>query len=164
MKRLLVASFFSALILPAQALDDDCQPLVAVSEAKLAQPAWHSVTLSAGLTLEAMKVNGLFFMRMDGNWQRSPMNLDEAERIAIASMEDGSIKISDCKEEGTQTLDGVKMQVFSYTSEMPGSGMPASTAKLYLGKGDGLPYLLTTDDGVTKVMYRYKDVVAPTVE
>lgn len=159
MKHLFVMTALLALLPPAFALDAACEPILKSSEAKLGQPAWHSVTESGGIKLEAIKVDGKFFMADDGKWKKSPMNLDEAEKIAIEMLQDGKIKVSDCKDEGSETLDGVEMTVLGYTTEIP--GVPAVATKLYIGKDDGLPYKSTSDK--TTATYQYKGVVAPTL-
>jgi hypothetical protein len=159
MKRFLTATILLALLPPAFALDAACDPLLKASEAKLAQVAWHSVTESTGIKLEAIKVDGQFFMQMDGKWKKVPMDLDKAEKIAITQMQDGGIKVTNCKDEGSETVDGMEMTVLSYTSEIPKSGLSAANAKLYIGKDDGLPYKTSSDN--TTATYRYKDVIAP---
>lgn len=159
MKHFLTATILFSLFPPAFALDAACTPLVNASEAKLAQAAWHSVTESTGIKLEAIKVDGQFFMQMDGKWKKFPIDLDKAEKTAITQMQDGSIKVTNCKDEGSETLDGMEMTVLSYTSEVPESGIPAANAKLYIGKNDGLPYKNSSDN--TTATYRYTDVVAP---
>ncbi len=166
MHRLILLPLLLATSLPKPnvTLDASCTPLIQSSEAKIAQPAWHSVTQTTGMSLEAMKVDGKFYIQMDGKWMAAPMDLDKAEKIAISQLQNGDIKVSHCKEEGTETLDGIEMQIFSYTSEIPASGLPATTAKLYIGKTDNLPYKITDGNAqATTVTYRYKDISAPTL-
>lgn len=159
MKRLLIATTLLALLPPAFALDAACDPLVKSSEAKLAQPAWHTTVASEGLTLESIKVDGKFYMADDGKWKKAPMNLDQAEKVAIKMMKDGKIKVTDCKDEGSDTVDGMEMSVISYVTEVPGSGVPAAATRLYIGKDDGLPYKSSSDE--VTATYQYKGVVAP---
>lgn len=142
-------------------VDTVCEVVIKASEAKLAQAAWYAITETDGLKLEAIKVDGQFFMSTDGQWQQGP-DMSQAEKVAIGMMKDGSIKITACKEEGTDTLDGVEVTILSYHSEMTGIG--AGTNQLYIGKADGLPYksLAKTDKGETSSQtMRYKDVIAP---
>lgn len=160
MKRFLTATILLALFPPAFALDAACDPLLKASEAKLVQVTWHSVTESTGIKLEAIKVDGQFFMQMDGKWKKLPVDImDKAEKTAITQMQEGIIKVTNCKDEGSETLDGMEMTVLSYTSEVPESGVPAENAKLYIGKDDGLPYKNSSEN--TTATYHYKDVVAP---
>lgn len=147
------------LLSPAFALDTACGPLVKSSEAKLAQPAWHAVVESAGLKLESIKIDGQFFMADEGKWTKAPMSLDAAEKIAIKQIQDGVIKVTDCQDAGTETVDGMEMTILSYTTEVPGSGFPAANTRLYIGKADGLPYQSSSED--TTATYRYTNVVAP---
>lgn len=146
---------------PAAGVDAACQPVIQSGEAKLGQAAWHSVVEGYGLKLESIKVGGQFFMNMDGKWLPGP-DMTHAEKVALGMLKDGTIKLLDCKEVGTETLDGVEMTLLEYRSESKelGSGM----TKLYIGKADGLPYKShsKTDDGQESVQTnRYKDVVAP---
>ncbi len=159
MKQWLMASVLLALLPPVFALDAACDPLIKSSEAKISQVAWHSITESEGLKLEAIKLDGQFFMKIDGKWQKFPIDLDEAEKTAITQMQEGNIKITDCKDEGTETVDGMEMNLLSFITEIPDSGIPAAKALLSIGKEDGLPYQSSSAD--TLVTYRYKDVVAP---
>ncbi|HRJ53758.1 MAG TPA: hypothetical protein PLE99_13405 [Candidatus Thiothrix moscowensis] len=147
---------------PAFALDAACEPIVKASETKIAQPAWHSVTEGDGIKLEAMKVDGQFFMAMDGKWQKAPMDMDTTEKITIGMMKDGTIQLSNCKEDGTETVDGVEMTVLSYHSDMKDIG--SGTAKLYIGKADGLPYKLLSDsaDEQHTQTIRYQHITIPT--
>lgn len=159
MKRLIAATALFTLLPPAFALDAACEPILNASEAKLAQAAWHTTVESDGTTLESIKVDGQFFMRMDGKWQKSPMNLDEAEKIAIGMMKDGSLKVTNCQAEGEDKVDDITVTVLSSHSEAGGLG--AGTVKLYIGKDDGLPYKSVTDDGKTISSTRYQGVSAP---
>lgn len=143
------------------AVDAACAAIIKASEAKLAQATWHTITETDGLKLEAIKLNDQFFMNADGKWQAAP-DFSHAERVVIGMMKDGSMKMTACKEEGTEILDGVEVTILSYHSEI--AGMGASTNQLYVGKADGLPYksLGKTDEGETSSqILRYKEVVAP---
>ena len=103
MKRIALATALMLLAPTTFALDAACEPLVNASKARMAQPAWHSVMESDGIKLEAIKVDGQFYMNQGEKWQKSPMDLDKAEQIAIDSILDGSLKVTNCKEEGTET-------------------------------------------------------------
>lgn len=159
MKRILVTTVLCTLMHPVFALDAACEPIIKSSEAKIAQPAWHSVTGMGELKLEAIKVDGESFIQVEGEWKKSPMSLDDAEEAAIAEMQEGKIKVTDCKEEDSEMLDEMEVTVLSYTSEVPASGLPAANVKLYIGKDDGLPYKFSS--GNATATYRYKDVTAP---
>lgn len=160
MKPILAASLLLTLVPPVFALDAACEPILKASEAKLAQTAWHSTVESEGTKLESIKVDGQFFMNMDGKWEKSPMNLDEAEKIAIGMIKDGSFKVSECKDAGTDSIDGIAVNVLSYHSGEAGE-LGEGTVKLYIGKDDGLPYKSVMEEGKTTSATRYKDVSAP---
>lgn len=163
MKRLLLAAVCLTTLPPTFALDSACDPLVKASEAKLAQESWHSITETKDVTVQAIKLKGEYFMEVDGKWQKAPMDMDQAERAAVELIKSDTLKITACKEEGSETIDGVEMKIFSYTSEMLGSGIPKTTSKLYIGKDDGLPYktLLDEEGGMNTI--KYKDISAPKI-
>lgn len=58
---------------------------------------------------------------------------------------------------------GIILDLFHARETIHYSGMPVTTAKLYIGKKDGFPYLKTGIDekNPMKVTYTYKDVTAP---
>lgn len=142
-------------------LDAACKPIISSSEARAAKAMWESVTVVSpnDFKMEAMKVGGQHYTRMTGskNWKKSAIDLSDAERKVVADVKSGKIKISKCKSEASETVDGVAMQVVSYTVEM--TGAPAASAKLYIGKSDGLPYAQTGEN--MKTRFRYTGIVAP---
>lgn len=143
----------------AFAFDSACQPIVTASEAKIAQAAWHA-SHSGG---EAIRIADKSYMKMEGQWIESPLDLNEVERQVVASMLNDELKVTDCKTADDETIDGKAMRVFIYTTELPASGLPAATAKLYIGKEDGLPYLQTDLDAKesSTVTYHYENLKAP---
>lgn len=152
---------FSSAASTAVTIDAACEPVLKASEAKLAQAAWHTITESSGFKLEVIKVDGQFFMNNDSQWQQGP-DMSHAEKVVIGMMKDGSMALSDCKQEDSTILDGVEVTIISYHTEMKEMG--AGTTQLYMGKNDGLPYksLAKTDKGETSTQtIRYKDVLAP---
>lgn len=142
-------------------LDAACLPVIKASETRAAAPMWESVTVisPSNFKMEAMKVGGQFYTRTTGskNWSKSPLNLSEAELKSVAEIKAGKIKVSQCKTGANETIDGVVMQVLTYTVEM--TGAPAAIAKLYIGKSDGLPYAQTSAQ--MKTRYRYTGITAP---
>jgi hypothetical protein len=142
-------------------LDAACMPVIKASETRAAAPMWESVTVisPSNFKMEAMKVGGQFYSRTTGakNWSKSPINLSEAELKSIAEIKAGKIKVSQCKTGANETIDGVVMQVLTYTVEM--TGAPAAVSKLYIGKSDGLPYAQTSAH--VKTRFRYTGITAP---
>jgi hypothetical protein len=161
MQRIVITTLLAALSHTVVALEPECDPLIKASEARLAQSAWHSVTEDEEVRVEAMKVAGQFYMQLEGEWQPMPMDLDAAEKIIIGQMQDGTIKVSECQMLASEVVDGREMNVISYRSEIVGAGMPATTAKLYIGKNDGLPYKMIDSDGSTQVTHVYENLAAP---
>ena len=107
----------------------------------------------------AMKVGGQHYTRMTGskNWSKAALDISAEERKMAAEIKSGKIKLSKCKAEASEKIDGVAMQVLSYTVEM--AGAPAASAKLYIGKSDGLPYAQTGNS--VKTRFRYTGITAP---
>ena len=75
----------------------------------------------------------------------------------LEQISSGEIKLTQCKDEGSETVEGIETRVTSYRVEIKGG--PAADTKLYIGKADGLPYASTSDK--TKSRYTYTGVVAP---
>jgi hypothetical protein len=140
------------------ALDAACELVLNASEARIKQPAWHSIMeFGQGKRMEAIKVNGQFFHQIDGKWAKFPINLDVVEGKLLAQIRSGEVKLTQCKVVGTDTVEGVSVTLISSRTEM--TGAPPSGATLYVGKQDGLPYR-QVGDSVT-VVYRYQAIVEP---
>ena len=142
----------------AFALDAACEAILKASEARIKQPAWHSITeIGGGTRMEAIKSDGQFFRKTGGKWAKFPASVDDAERKLLAQIRSGEVKLTQCKVLGSDVVEGEPVTVVGSRTEM--QGMPAREAKLYIGKRDGLPYRQTGENFT--VVYRYKDVVAP---
>jgi hypothetical protein len=147
---------------PAFALDAVCNPIIKASTQKIAQAAWHSITESKNKKMEAMKVDGKFFMRIDGGkWQKGA-DFDNGDKVMVGMIQSGKAKVTNCKDEGSETLDGIATTVTSYTIEIAGMPVPATNIKLYTGKDDSLPYRELGESVIKN--YRYKEVLAPTLQ
>ena len=157
-KGFLVSTILLLVAVNAAALDSACSPIVAASEARMKQSAWHSVTtLSGGMRMENMKVNGGFYRQIGGTWMKSPISFDQAERDMIAQIKSGEVKLSKCASAGFDIVDGVPVSVVTSTVEMKGA--PAAESKLYIGKLDGLPYKQVGK--AVNVSYKYKNISPP---
>jgi hypothetical protein len=148
-----------ALVSPSVfALDAACEAVLKASEARIKQPAWHSIAdFAGGMRMEVIKTNGQYFRQFDGKWGKFPINLDDAETKLLAQIRSGEIKLTQCEVLGSDTVEGTPVTVVSSRTEMQGA--PPAGAKLYIGQLDGLPYRQTSEN--LTVAYRYKDVVAP---
>ena len=149
-----------ALQIPASAfaLDASCAPMVSASEARIKQPAWHSVAVVNGnFRMENIKASGMYFRQVAGAWAKSPINFDDAEKAMIAQLKSGETKISECRSGASDVVDGVAVYVFKSKIEMKGALAEEST--LYIGKSDGLPYKQVGKD--VNVSYKYKNISAP---
>ena len=142
----------------AFALDDACAPIVAASEARMKAPAWHTVSeTSTHFKVESIKADGNYFSRVgDGKWNTS-INIDQAEEKMLAGINTGGIKLTQCKDEGTEAIAGVTTRVISYQIEIKDG--PSASSRLNIGQADGLPYAATSNGNTTH--YAYTGVVAP---
>lgn len=161
LRTLSLSCLLTALIPPAYAgVDPACAPVIKASLTRAAAPAWESVAVMGGgsFKLEAMKINGQHYMRTNGErWKKAPVDLSEAERQMVAQINNGTIKLTQCRDEGNGTIDGVATRIISFTVAMKGA--PASSTKLHVGKSDNLPYAQMAD--TVKVRYRYTGLTAP---
>ncbi len=158
MKRLVSTLLFFVIEANASPYDSACNPLLAASEARMKQPAWHSVTIINGsMRMESVKINGSFFLQRDGKWMASPVNIDVAEKEMLAQIRSGEIKITQCKSAGGDIVDGIPVNVFKSRIEV--RGVPAADSTLYIGKRDGLPYRQSGTS--VEVSYKYKNISVP---
>lgn len=157
----LVLAFGLSWILPqhAVAADAACAPIIAATEAHLAATSWHSVSETAThFKLETIKVNGSFYSRAgQGKWTRSPLNPDNAERTVLQQLKTGELTISQCREEGSEMLEGRAIRVISYHLDVKDG--PSADTRLSIGKADGLPY--ASSSATTSTRYTYTGVAAP---
>lgn len=137
--------------------DAPCESIIKACEARTNVPAWQSVMEVGSTKLEALKANGQYYMRRNGGEWKKTVSIDDTERDFVAQMKSGQIKLSDCKNEGSEMVEGVDTNVITYQIEMPGA--PAARSKLRIGKADGLPYAQSSD--TMKAGYQYKNVAAP---
>ena len=149
---------FAFLYVPAVfAADAACEPVLKASEARISQPAWHSISKVGAMSVEMIKADNQFFRKVGDKWTKFPVNIDDTERKFIAQMRSGEGKLTECKVVGSDIVDGVPVTIISSRTELKGA--PPAESKLAIGKLDGLPYRLTGNN-VTAV-YSYKGVVAP---
>lgn len=147
----------SVVTAPAFATDIACEVILKASEARMSQPAWHTVSEVGAMRVEMIKANNQFFRKVGAKWTKFPVNVDELERKLVAQMRSGETKLTGCKVVGSEVVDGVPVTVVTSHTELKGA-LPAD-AKLYIGKADGLPYQIKGAE--MSASYRYKGVVAP---
>ena len=139
------------------ALDKACEPFIAAAEKGTQQPARHTVSESeGGPRMEMISVDGKYFANLGGKWQEIKVDLLAAERKINAEVRSGKIKVTDCKDLGQETVDGIPTSVFGYTVTMP--GVDPAPSKIYIGK-DGLAYAISAPG--QRVRYRYTGISAP---
>ena len=142
----------------AVAADSGCNPILAASEARIKLSAWHRVTtLTGGMRMENMKIDGKFLHQIGGVWMKSPVSFDQAERDMLAQIRSGEVKLMQCASAGSDIVDGVPVNVITSRVEMKGA--PAADSKLYIGKLDGLPYKQVGE--TVNVTYKYKNISTP---
>lgn len=149
-----------AFTLPAHALDAACEPYLKAAEKSAAAPKRHTVTqIDAENRVEAIKLDGAAYMKLDGAWMKAPPNVITAENKLMAEMRSGKIKLRDCKKLGRETVEGIATTVYSYQMEIPGMPKPSGEpAKAYVGD-DGLIHAGAADGA--KVRFRYSNITAP---
>lgn len=162
MNKIALALIF--LIMPlhnAFALDAACKPILKASDASASAPTWQKINTLTGkkdYKMEIRKIKGQYYTYSSGgDWKKQDAGFEKAVQSFTGQIRSGVIKISQCKNEGTEIVDGVNTIVISYRIEM--TGAPAANAKLYIGKADGLPYAESSD--ATQSRYSYKNVVVP---
>lgn len=157
---LVVAALTLATSLPAAALDAACEPYVKAAEKSAAAPRRHTVTeLDAETRVEAIKIDGVAYMKMDENWMKAPPAVISAEQKLTAELRGGQIKLWDCKKLGRETVEGIATTVYSYRMEMPGMPKLAGEPPRVFVGDDGLIHAQSADGA--KVRYRYTGVTAP---
>lgn len=159
-------------ILPAFALDTDCKPIIIKSFNKLIEtPIFLRVT-EAKDKREIMKVNEEYFTRFDDEeWEKLEEDPSNVYKEAVKGIESGDIKITNCKVEGMQTLNGVQTDVISYKRQMEFFAGAVMTSNMiyYIGKEDGLPYMETEKSEInkspmnSKTTFLYKNIIAPKI-
>jgi hypothetical protein len=158
-----IALTLTLILIPlhnALALDAGCEPIIKTSEASANAPTWQKVTTLTGnknFKMEIRKIDGQYYSLTGGDWKKQDASFGAAVQSFVEQARNGAIKISQCKDEGSKTVNGVNTVVVSYRVEMIGA--PAANATLYIGKADGLPYAEISD--ATQSYYSYKDVVVP---
>lgn len=155
---LFVACIF-LFISSAYGIDEVCEQVLQAGEVRANQLAWHSSTeIKKGFTVEALKANGKFYSKSNQDpWKIAASDFDAAARKFSSDARKGIITISECKDEGTETVDGIDTTVISYHLDVIGT--PPVKGKIYIGEGDGLPYIQTSNEMESHV--RYKGVKEP---
>ena len=157
MKSLAIAATLLVGSSTVHALDKACEPFIAAAEKAADQPARHTVSESTdGPRMEAISVDGKFYANIGGKWREMKADLSAAERKINADVRSGKIKVTDCKNLGSETVDGTPTSVTGYTIVM--GDMAPAPSKIYVGK-DGLPYAIASEG--QRVRYRYTGVTAP---
>jgi hypothetical protein len=137
---------------------DDCDAILKATEARIRQPHWQSVTrVDDGRVIETIKASGKFYANRDDGWLKVPTNLDDQERRFVSQVRSGQIKLTECKQQGEETVRGSATLVWSMKIEA--EGKPSTDVLVYIGAKDGLPYAQSTAH--TKTEYKYAGVTVP---
>jgi hypothetical protein len=163
MKKIALTSILLGFLIPlhnAAALEATCELIMKANQVSMNTPTWQKIstlTSKKDFKVEIRKVDGQYYSFINNAWRKQDASFNAIVESFDGQVRSGKIKLSDCKEEGSEIIDGVDTTVISYHVEM--SGGPATNAKVYIGKADGLPY---ADSSVaTQSRYSYKDVVVP---
>lgn len=153
----LITLLTGVFALPAYALDSACEQFLAAAEKTVQQPARQSVMdLGGGQRMEAIVDDDVLYAKIEGKWRKIKSGFWADERALLADMRKGTIKLEQCKQLGSEIVDGIATTIVGYTMTMPGTD--AVSNKVYIGK-DGLLYAQSGPN--TKVRYRYQGVTAP---
>ncbi len=148
----------------AMSAGEGCEPVLAAQIAQ-SQAERYSVKTSvsgkAGAEVgETMKTPEGMFVKRNGKWMKSPVQLTQKDRADL--IEYGRKNISNCKLLGKGTLDGKAMAIYTYNQKAP--NLPTSEIKLWIGKVDGLPHKLEVGSGdkdVTQTIDYSANIKAP---
>lgn len=151
-----------AVLMPLQkavALEAACELIMKANAVSMHTPTWQKVSTLIGkdFKIETRKVEGQYYTFMGKEWKKQDASFNAIVKSFDGEVRSGKIKLSDCKEEGSQIIDGVDTTIISYRVEV--TGAPAANAKVYIGKADGLPY--ADSSATTESRYSYKNIVAP---
>lgn len=162
MKKIMLPAIIFCCLIPlhnAVALDANCEPIMKANEASMKTPTWQKISTLTGkdFKMEIRKIDGQYYMLMGKTWKKQPASFNATVESFDNLVHSGKIKLSNCKEEGSETIEGIDTTVISYRVEMQDG--PTANAKVYIGKTDGLPYADASAN--TQSRYSYKGVVAP---
>lgn len=123
----------------ARAADPDaaCKPVIDADKARAAAPAWHAKKTMDGMNMEIIRVGTEVYANMAGTgWKKMPAPM--AKTIVDAGNQADQYVVTDCRELGNETVDGVPTTVWSFRTKVEDS--PPVESKVWIGTRDGLPY------------------------
>ncbi|UJW85419.1 hypothetical protein [Devosia sp. SL43] len=137
---------------PALAAPADCEALAEAYGKLGTVPAFRQQVEQDGTKLETIAVGDNLYMNMDGEWTALP--LSPGGRAAMFEGTFDILLIKECSVSGEEMLNGKAMVVYDYVlPPIEGLSTEPMPQKVWVGKDDGLPYLVTNPTGQSIVSY-----------
>jgi hypothetical protein len=116
-----------------------------------------------GAGIEMIIIGKQTYMKMGGNWIKSPApSGDSIPNLRDSFTEEGLKTLDEAKFEGDDTVDGKPALVYSYKNVTPKGGFPFHS-KIWVGKNSGLPMKIEVnyENGALKQMTINYDTDSP---
>jgi outer membrane lipoprotein-sorting protein len=113
---------------------------------------------------EMIMIGKDMYMQFGGSWQKMPNAGQSMPNLRQYFDEKGLESLKDVKYEGSDTLDGRSMNLYSYQNSQVNSNSPSPfTSKIWVGADDGLPHKIevTYEQGELKSMTIVYDFNTP---
>jgi hypothetical protein len=137
---------------PAWAAAQDCEALAEAFGKLGTVPAFSQQVEQDGTKLETVIIGDSLYMNMGGEWTTLP--LAPGGRAAMFAKTFDILVIKECSVAGSETLNGKDMTVYDYIlPPIEGLSTEALPQKVWVGKDDGLPYLVTNPTGQSVISY-----------
>ena len=152
----------AAAALPSPARADDCAAIYQAYEKLSTAPSYASVvTVKDKGTIRSIVIGDTFYVQKGSEWVKIPIK--PGGRLAMMkSFVADAASLEDCRQVGTDQLDGRSMTAYSYAPPVPkgkeGQAGAGGAQKLWVG-ADGLPYRMSTAQ--LDMTISYDDVTAP---
>ena len=147
----------------AVAMDPSCKPIADAELAQRSKPAYRIAFVStvSGKTTRhesILTADKMFFHTEGSAWTKSPFSMQRANQDALKELSRNPP--FDCKQTGSETINGVQTSVYQYQNKI--SKTLTAQHKLWIG-ADGLPHkrLDSFTDSQVEATFNYSDVSPP---
>ncbi len=165
----LIAAVAAVLALPAPARAQDARtgPCKPVFDAMLKQMTTsnHVVSTRNGTTSESISVADVIYVKMNGQWRKSPASMKDMIAQQQENMRD--VTSASCTPLPDEVVDGQPSAVYQAHYEQKDLG--ASDAKIWIAKATGLPIrmdasLQAGEKVSVSTRFEYDHITAPVVK
>lgn len=142
----------------------DCAPVLAALQGMGAAPRYHwtmsarTPTRRRPFEREQIVLDDIVYLTPDnGRWMKQQIPVsDRAARMADDLARN---PVSECRQAGTESVDGVPMRIYAYR-QGAGEGTPK---RIWIGEEDNLPHAFRTTQGPVQITMKveYKGIEAP---